>query len=192
MPRISAPTVAEHRAAQRAALIQAGQDVILESGLAAVTPRAVCERAGLARSSFYDYFATKDDLLVAIAIAAIEAWDEDIAAAMAGAEPGLPSLRVLVDATMEMTADGRHAIAGALRDAHISPSRFEDVMALHDALIRPLVQVLEQLEVPEPATVAILVQGVLGAGIQLVTHGADHAKVAADVYALITQGLPLR
>jgi len=189
MPRISAPTVAQHRAAQRAALIQAGQDVILEAGLGAVTPRAVCERAGLARSSFYDYFATKDDLLVAIAIAAIEAWDADLAGAMAGAEPGLPSLRVLVNATMAMTADGRHEIAGALRDAHISPSRFEDVMALHDALIRPLVRVLGELDVAEPATQAILVQGVLGAGIQLVTHGVPHEQVADDVFALITSGL---
>ena len=45
MPRITAPTVAEHRAAQRSALVHAGEAVLRESGLAAVTPRAVCTRA---------------------------------------------------------------------------------------------------------------------------------------------------
>src|SRR5689334_23437274 len=125
MPKISAPTVAAHRAAQRAALLRSGEGLLLEGGLAAATPRAVCERAGLARSSFYDYFATKDDLLVAIAIDAIERWDAEIERMLSHVEPGLAELRRLIDATMEMTADGRHAIAGALREADLSPSRYE-------------------------------------------------------------------
>ena len=54
MPKISAPTVAEHRAMQRAALVRAGEEVLLAAGLAGVTPRSVCERAGMSRSSFYD------------------------------------------------------------------------------------------------------------------------------------------
>src|SRR5690606_28408530 len=82
MPKISAPTVAEHRAAQRAALVQAGEAVLIESGLGAVRPGAVCERAGLSRSSFYDYFSTRDDLLVAIAIDAMERWDTEVEQAL--------------------------------------------------------------------------------------------------------------
>nr|BFF09279.1 TetR/AcrR family transcriptional regulator [Microbacterium flavescens] len=189
MPKISAPTVAEHRAMQRAALVRAGEAVLLESGLAAVTPRSVCERAGLARSSFYDYFATKDDLLVAIAIAAIEQWDAEIEQELTGAEPGLGELRRFIDATMEMTAAGKHAIAGALSDANLSPSRLEDLMTLHDALLRPLVRVLSHLGLSESKSAVALVQGILGAGVQLVSHGVDHRAVADDVYRLITRGL---
>ncbi|HET8928418.1 MAG TPA: TetR/AcrR family transcriptional regulator [Microbacterium sp.] len=189
MPRISAPTVAEHRANQRAALIHAGEAVLLESGLAAVMPRSVCERAGLARSSFYDYFATKDDLLVAIAIDAIERWDAEIEQELAGAEPGLGELRRFIDATMAMTAAGKHAIAGALRDADLSPSRLEDLMTLHDALLRPLIRVLSELGLSESKSAVTLVQGVLGAGIQLVSHGLDHRTVADDTFRLLTRGL---
>lgn len=189
MPRISAATVAEHRAAQRAALIRAGAEVLGEAGVAGVVPRTVCERAGLSRSSFYDYFPTKDDLLVAIAIEAIESWDAEIAQVLTGIEPGLPELRAYVDATMAMTADGRHGVAGALRDAELSPRRFEDLMTLHDALLRPVVRILDHLGVADPARAAMLVHGVLGAGMQLVTHGTDHRMVAEDVFRLLTRGL---
>lgn len=109
MPRITAPTVAEHRALQRAALLQAGEEVLVTGGLAAFSPTSVSERAGMARSSFYDYFPSKDDLLVAIAIDAMERWDAEIARALAGVEPGRAELRALVDATMRMTAEGKHA-----------------------------------------------------------------------------------
>ncbi len=189
MPKISAPTVAEHRATQRAALLRAGEAVLLESGIAGVNPRSVCERAGLTRSSFYDYFATKDDLLVAIAIDAIERWDAEIEELLVGAEPGLPELRRFVDATMRMTAEGRHAIAGVLREADLSPRRYDDLMMLHEAVLRPLIRVLAELGLSESRSAVTLVQGVLGAGVQLVSHGAEHRAVADDVYRLLTRGL---
>ena len=189
MPKISAPTVAEHRASRREALLRAGEAALREEGLAGVTPRSVCERAGLSRSSFYDYFATKDDLLVALAIEAIERWDAEIEEQLAGVETGLPALRVFVDATMSMTAEGRHEIAGVLREADLAPSRMEDLMVLHDVLLRPLTRILTDLEVSSPATGVILVQGLLGAGVQLVSHGVDHHAVADDVFRLVTRGL---
>lgn len=189
MPKISAPTVAEHRATQRAALIRAGEAVLLESGLAGVIPGAVCERAGMSRSSFYDYFATKDDLLVAIAIDAIERWDAEIEHALSTVEPGLAQLRRLVDATMAMTAEGRHEIAGALREADLNPSRYEDLMVLHDALLRPLVRIVADLGLATSRSAATLAQGVLGAGVQLVSHGMDHRAVADDVFRLLSRGL---
>lgn len=189
MPKISAPTVAEHRATRHAALLRAGEAALLEAGLSGVTPRSVCERAGLARSSFYDYFATKDDLLVAIATDAMERWDAEVEHALADCEPGLPELRRFVEATMEMTAAGKHAIASTLRDANLSPSRFDDLMALHDALLRPVVRVLTDIGAPTDGSTTMLVQGVLGAGIQLVSHGMDPKSVANDVYRLLTNGI---
>ena len=190
MPRISAPTVAEHRAAQRAALLRAGEAVLLEANVAGVTPRSVCERAGLARSSFYDYFASKDDLLVAIAIDAIEKWDVEMEVALAATEPGAARLRAYVERTMTMTAEGRHAIAGALRDTPLSPSRRDDLIAMHDALLRPLTTVLAELG-PQAPTTAALVHGLLGAGMELVGHGADPAEVSQQIVRMLAGGITI-
>lgn len=189
MPKISAPTVAEHRAAQRAALVRAGVEVLLESGIAGTIPRVVCERAGLTRSSFYDYFRSKDDLLVAIAIDAIESWDREIEEALTDVEPGLAQLRAYVDATMRMTADGRHEVAGALREADLSPSSMDDFMRLHDALLRPLIHVLEHLGIEEAQRRAFLVQGMIGAGMELISHGVDERTAADDIYRILVDGL---
>lgn len=189
MPKISAPTVAEHRVAQRAALVRAGEGVLRESGLAGFSPRSVTERAGLARSSFYAYFPSKDDLLVAIAIDAIERWDEEIEQALGGVEPGWDELRAFVAATMAMTAEGKHDIAAVLREANLSPSRLDDLMVLHDALLRPVRRVLADLGSDDSGRSVMLVQGVLGAGVQLVSHGEDPRTVAADVFRLLAQGL---
>lgn len=189
MPKISAPTVAEHRANRRAALLRAGEAVLSEEGLAQVIPRRVCERAGLARSSFYDYFDTRDDLLVAIAIDAFERWNDEIEEHLATAPTGLPSLRAFVDATMAMAGDGKHDVAKALQDADLAPSRMDDLMRLHDTLMHPVLAVLTELGVPKPQTTAGFVQGVLSVGVTLVSHGADHREVADDVFEFVTRGL---
>ncbi|WP_406673984.1 helix-turn-helix domain-containing protein [Nonomuraea sp. N2-4H] len=65
MPRIQAPTVAEHRAAQRRALLDAAREILAETGRPPTLAR-VAERAGLARSSLYQYFRSSGDLLNAV------------------------------------------------------------------------------------------------------------------------------
>lgn len=189
MPKISAPTVAEHRANRRAELISAGESILREEGLAGINPRTVSERAGLARSSFYDYFDTKDDLLVSIAIAAFEEWEAAIDTALAGAERGLPALEVLVEVTMTRTADGKHGIAGALQEADLSPSRMEDLMKMHQMVTDPINRILADLEVRSLVTASALVQAALNAGVQLIEHGLDPNEVTRDVYRFIAQGL---
>ncbi|PPL20420.1 TetR/AcrR family transcriptional regulator [Microterricola pindariensis] len=189
MPKISKPTVAEHRSAQRAALLSAAEALLLEGGVAGVNPRTVGERAGLARSSFYDYFPSKDDLLAAVAMRAFDEWGAEIDEALRGTEPGIDRLTAYVAATMRMTADGRHAIAAELRGEELSPSKQEDIKALHDALLEPVRTVLEDLGVPDAAAQAYLVQGLLNTGVQLVTHGMSADDVTAKVMALLTRGL---
>jgi AcrR family transcriptional regulator len=189
MPKISAPTVAEHRAAQRTALMRAGEEVLVSSGLDGFTPAAVTARAGLARSSFYDYFPSKGDLLVAIAIDAMEQWNAELEQVLAEAEPGLPELHAFVDATMAMTADGRHTLAGVVRDAPIGQGQLERLMELHDLMLRPVSRVLRDVGADASGTSLALVQGVLNAGIQLVDHGADHREIAEHTFRLLTRGL---
>lgn len=189
VPKISAPTVAAHRAAQRAALLSATEELLAEAGLAKVTPGAVAERAGLARSSFYEYFGSRDDILTAVAIASFERWAAEIDEVLIQA-PRDGRLRAFVEATMRMTADGKHTIASSLQQADLSPSNYEDIMALHTTLLEPVTALLRETGVPDEY--AALVQGLLNAGMQLVAHGTDPLAAAAMITELLEDGLPHR
>ena len=187
MPKISAPTVAAHRAAQRAALLTATEQLLGEAGLAKVTPGSVAERAGLARSSFYEYFGSRDDILTAVAIAAFERWATEIDETLSGV-PADGRLRAFVEATMRMTADGRHTIASELRHADLAPSEYDDIMALHTTLLEPVVALLQEAGIPD--AYATLIQGLLNAGMQLVTHGLDPLAAAGMISDVLERGLP--
>ena len=63
MPRITEATVAAHRAAQLTRLIDAAYEIAAEEGAEAVTLASVATRAGLARSSLYGYFGSRDELI---------------------------------------------------------------------------------------------------------------------------------
>ncbi len=189
VPKITAPTVAEHRVAQRGALIAAAEQIIAEGGVTDISPRSVSERAGLARSSFYEYFPSKDDLLASVAMQAFEEWAAELRAAMAAAAPGRARLRAYVEATLRMTADGKHTLATGLQQTDLSPTSFEAIMAMHDTLATPLRALLEELRIPDASAQAVLVQGIVNAGMQLVGHGVKAEDVADSVTSILDRGL---
>ncbi|MEZ5322685.1 MAG: helix-turn-helix domain-containing protein [Microthrixaceae bacterium] len=63
MPRISAASVAEHVAAQEAAVVRAAVALIAERGFERVTMADVAEAVGLKRNSLYRYVPDKGHLL---------------------------------------------------------------------------------------------------------------------------------
>jgi len=189
MPKITAPTVAEHRVAQRRALIDAAEAIVCELGVTAVTPRSVGARAGLARSSFYEYFPSRDDLLAAIALQAFDEWGAELRAAVAAASPGRARLHAYVEATMRMTADGKHSLALKMQRADLSPKNFDAIMAMHDTLTAPLTDVLGSLGLSPDPTHATLVQGLLHAGVQLVEHGVDAETATSSINSVLDAGL---
>ena len=159
------------------------------SHLAADHPRLVGERAGLSRSSFYEYFPSRDDLLAAIAIEAFDGWVGELKTATAAVEPGLDRLHAYVEATMRMTADGKHSLATKMRQADLSPKSFDAIMALHDTLIAPLRDLLEEMHIPDADTRAMLVQGLLNSGVQLVDHGVPADAIIASVIDILDSGI---
>lgn len=62
MPKISAPTVKEHRQAILAKLVDAAEAILRQEGLESLTAGAVTVQAGIARNSIYRYVDSVDDL----------------------------------------------------------------------------------------------------------------------------------
>ncbi len=66
MPRIRAATIDQHKAMTRHALLTAAKDLIDEAGTAEISLGEVALAAGVGRTTFYDYFADRDDVIAAL------------------------------------------------------------------------------------------------------------------------------
>ncbi|MBW3666335.1 MAG: TetR/AcrR family transcriptional regulator [Actinobacteria bacterium] len=63
MPRIRAATIDQHKAMTRRALLDAAYRIIDEAGTAEVPLGEIALVAGVGRTTFYDYFADRDDVI---------------------------------------------------------------------------------------------------------------------------------
>ncbi|MEA1904252.1 MAG: TetR/AcrR family transcriptional regulator [Actinomycetota bacterium] len=66
MPRIRAASIDEHKALTRRALLAAAKDLIDEVGTAEISLGEVALAAGVGRTTFYDYFSDRDDVIASL------------------------------------------------------------------------------------------------------------------------------
>lgn len=66
MPRIRAASIDEHKALTRKALLDAARDLIDEMGTAEISLGEVALAAGVGRTTFYDYFSDRDDVIASL------------------------------------------------------------------------------------------------------------------------------
>lgn len=66
MPRIRAASIDEHKAITRGALIDAARDLIEEAGTAEIALGQVALAAGVGRTTLYDYFSDRDDMIASM------------------------------------------------------------------------------------------------------------------------------
>lgn len=173
MPRITAPTLAEHRRRQREALLNAATDILVEGGAAAVTPAAVGAATGLARSSVYQYFGSGAAIIAAIIEDAFPRSNEQMRAALDGLKDPVEVMDAYVRETLRQAADGAHRPAAALRSATLPPECLARIDELHREQVAPFLTALRDLDVPDPAIRGRLLGGVIDAAMRAVEHGTD-------------------
>ncbi|MEI2649358.1 MAG: TetR/AcrR family transcriptional regulator [Dermatophilaceae bacterium] len=137
MPRIDAPTVAEHNAMRRRQVVDAAALVLSEVGAAAFTPAAVAKQAGLARSSMYQYYPSTDALLGAAVAEMLERSRDRMIAAVAAADTPAERVTAYVREAIDDATSG-HATIPDLSGMHMPEVCREGVRALHDELLAPL------------------------------------------------------
>ncbi|MEH0970780.1 TetR/AcrR family transcriptional regulator [Micromonospora sp. CPCC 205546] len=179
MPKIQAPTVAEHRARQRRAILAAAREILAESGAQAPSLAEVGKRTGLARPSVYQYFKSREDLLNAVIADMFPQWSAYVTQQMDRATG--PGGRVLayVEANLHLVAQGEHAVMRGLAGSVSGAVLAEESRVLHDRLRTPLVAALAEHGASDPAAAAELVQAVVYASSQMIENGTPEAAVLA-------------
>lgn len=184
MPRITAATVAEHRVNQERVLLDTAHAFLEETG-DLPSMRAIAERAGLARSSVYHYFGSREELLNALVRDIFPKWTMRVTTAMAAEEE--PSRRILAYAVanVELVHEGAHAVGSAL--ATLSPSEALDEQAtrMHRLIQEPLIQTLEELNVQDPEGVSELINALVHASTKSLDAGYSLDEALTNLAAVI-------
>ncbi|MCD4525313.1 TetR/AcrR family transcriptional regulator [Nocardioides sp. cx-173] len=153
MPRITGATVAEHHAQQRRALLDAARQILAEKGEVPAMGE-VGRRAGLARSSVYQYFSSSEDLLAAVVGDAFPDWARQVLDKVASAPTPGTRVWAYVEANIDLFASSELAVAQVLRRI-VDPQVLQRPMKdFHVQLQRPLRQALADLGDPEPEAMA--------------------------------------
>ncbi|WP_067823071.1 TetR/AcrR family transcriptional regulator [Actinomadura kijaniata] len=187
MPRISEPTVAEHRARQLRTLLDAARALVAEEGIEALSLAALARRVGLSRPSLYEYFRSKDDLVAAIVEEELPRWAAHVERALAGPPDLVAKVDAYIRAQLEVMTDGRHAAAVQLVEHALAEPARERIRDGHAQLLRPLVAALADSGIPEPELRAELIQGIVEAAADAAQRRADRA--AAVVEAAVAQAV---
>lgn len=184
MPKINAPTVAEHRTAQRAALLSAARDLLIENSDSFGIGK-VAERAGLARSSVYSYFSNAEDLVDALVVEVFPRWTEFVVDRMAAAQGPDAKISAYVDANLELVARGDHSLMRALANLLNPAKHTESAKLLHDELQAELHSALRDRHASAPALQSDLIQSVVFRASRELEDGADLALVRAAVHEVL-------
>lgn len=198
MPRISAPTVAEHRERQRRAILDGARAILAETR-EAPSLAAVGERAGLARSSVYQYFGSRDDLLAAVVADVFPDWAGQIRTQVESASTPGERVWAYVRANVAFFVGSENAVAHALTVV-VDPQVLRGPMeAFHDALQAPLIAALTDMGEPRVVEMAALIDGMVIQASRSLEHGgppghtslppAGGARAEADALALLRRVL---
>jgi AcrR family transcriptional regulator len=189
VPRISAATVAQHRAKQRDALINAATEILTAEGIGAVTPAAVGARAGLARSSVYQYFPSTAALIATIVEEAFPRANHVIRAALSAEHTPLGRVDGYVRQTLLLAAEGAHRPASALARADLPQPCLVRLRELHAEQAVPLVEALRELGVRQPDLTAQLIGGLLHSAMTAIEQGVSVQTATRTALDLIHHGL---
>lgn len=160
MPRIDAPTVAEHHDRQRRALLDAARALLAETG-DAPSMAAVGRRAGLARSSVYQYFSSPDALLHAVVADVFPAWATQVREHVEAAPTPGGRVWAYIEANVDLFASSEQAVATALTRV-VDPSVLRGPMQeFHTQLQVPLRDALTALGEPEVRSMAETIDALL-------------------------------
>jgi AcrR family transcriptional regulator len=104
MPRIRASSIPEHKALTRRQILDATRDLIRETGTADLDLAELTAIAGIGRTTLYEYFRDRDDLIASLVEEELPEVIADLTSRSSVAEPPDQRLLRLAELTVEFVA----------------------------------------------------------------------------------------
>ena len=189
MPKISAPTIHEHRELRRQQLISAALELALDEGAGAVTVAAVAKKAGLARSSIYEYFASSADLIADLILEELDYYSNRLALAIVDVTDPFEKIEHWIAEGLRYVADGRHMLVKSLNTISTPEFRKEEISMGHRKMIAPLRQALAETGIKDPAAAAAFLSSATDAASIRIDAGNDAELEIQSVITFALAGL---
>ena len=189
MPRIETETLAEHRDWRRSQLIDAAASIAMESGGSAITVAAVAQRAGLSRTSVYEYFGSGSELVADLVIDELKSFAQTLNTAVADCTDAQCVVTCWVKGALTYIADGRHLLAKALNATAMPQSRSQQIGMAHRALMAPLVKAVTDLSVKDSQRALSFIQAITDASTKRIESGHDAEEEIAYATTFCINGL---
>lgn len=175
MPRIEAPTVAQHRAMIRTRLIDAAEEILRSGPSATLTAGAVTTVAGIARNSIYRYVDSVEDLRGLVVQRYLPDWLTAVDEAMTRASSPADRIVAWVRSNLEQAAATGHgwlmdAVRATSPDATLDGAVTQAHSGMQSALAGAWAELLDDR--PDHVPVATgLTAGLLEAGFRQLDRG---------------------
>ena len=173
MPKILAPNLALHRERRRQQLMNAAMELALAGGAESITVAAVAAKAGLARSSIYEYFASSADLVTDLVIEELESYTQRLAQAVSGVTEPFLRIELWISESLRYVADGRHMLVKSLNTISTPDQRKDEILMGHKRMMAPLQQSLLQTGITDVRGAAALLASVTDAASMRIDAGND-------------------
>lgn len=189
MPHIETQTLAEHRDWRRAQLIEAAAAIAIESGGGAISVAAVAHRAGLSRTSVYEYFSSSSDLVADLVIDELQNFSALLESAVGECQDPYQCIELWVSGALHYIADGRHLLAKALNATSLPQDRAAAIGASHRALLAPLHKALTEIGVKDIAQALAYIQATTDVATKRIEAGHDAEAEIKTATAFCISGL---
>lgn len=189
MPRIQTQTLAEQREWRRSQLIDAATSIALEFGGQAITVAAVAQRAGLSRTSVYEYFASSADLVADLVIEELDSFTNYLATVISQSSDPRQSIEAWIRGALTYSTGGRHLLAKALNSTALPDERAHQIRTAHRSLLIPLISSLEALKVADVNRALEFIQAVTNVSTKRIEAGQDADAEIDYAITFCTSGL---
>ena len=185
-PKIQAATIVEQRAMRQRQLIDAALAIALESGAASITVGAVAQRAGLARSSIYEYFSSSADLIADLVIEELALYQKRLSQAVIGTQDPYQHIELWIAEALQYVVDGRHMLIKSLNAATIPEFRRDEISQGHRDLMTTISAPLQEIGLTDIRGAMSYLQNTIEAASVRIESGNDAELEirSAQIYAL--------
>ena len=182
MPRISAPTVAEHRVMVQQQLVDAAEQILRSGEPDALTASAVTAAVGIARNSIYRYVDSVDDLRGLVLARHLPAWLDAVEEELSSVEDPAERIAVWVRANVEQAARSGHGWLMGLGQTTVPSEATIKVMETAHAIMRDVLRDAWGRLTDDQDTAMIgagLIRGLLESAFKQLDAGRRPALVAS-------------